>query len=445
MNVITEDDYNKIGRMFKYRRPKKPIGVYINLAKYFRIYPELIKEMLVNINDYGYYKDWFFILCISRNWTLTSFIYKLIMNQLDKDREMYTEKEKISTLVKWMPREKSYFDKKLGFVDKFTELYFNNIKDQDDIQTWLIEDKQESKFKGKDKDYIFGLRKKYRKFRTEYNKYLNTTEIYLCSKELDKIKFHKISNICLRNNINKFGCADETSNKLKTHLFTKYIKLNLYGFIKKIFSSKITPYELDILNRIWDTKYSFFRSSIFFIDEVKHHNILLDLSADVVNSSMLYVIIGIVACLIENDKKKEIYMNCYKPRKINIENLSMVEIIKKLVNNAGTFKKINTEGIDTPTICFTSKKIDNIVQSQNKNMHGHIIRYYSKEDNNNVAYLNCENIPVNYESRIIKLLDSKKTFKNDKHPQKTNKIIFTSAIGIGFLCIFYKCLLLLKN
>ena len=68
------------------------------------------------------------------------------------------KEKKISTLGKWLPREKSSINKKCGFVDKFCKLFFPKIKNK------------------------FQARREYRKTKTLINQKLGTIETKICGK-----------------------------------------------------------------------------------------------------------------------------------------------------------------------------------------------------------------------------------------------------------------------
>src|SRR3989304_6238938 len=98
-----QQDRNTLIKLFQKRKPKKSYFTYKTLSDFYEKYPQTIKNILININTLGYFKDWFFVLTITQNEQLTDFIYQLIIDQLASDIYNYQQKNKISTLAKWMP------------------------------------------------------------------------------------------------------------------------------------------------------------------------------------------------------------------------------------------------------------------------------------------------------------------------------------------------------
>lgn len=339
-------DHSEFDKLFKYRRARKKKYVYVKIAKYYDTYPDHVKYYLLNVNKYGYFKDLLYLMEVSKSWDLTSLIYKILINKLDDDLDKYNRGKKISTLCKWLPREKSHFDKTLNFVDIFSEIYFGNIVN---VKKWLM--KNSYCFHGG-----FRLRKKYRKIITMLNKHINTTEIYLSSKEHNKIEFKNVGPQCLKNNFIKFTQLDETKDKINTFLFNKFSKLSANGLVKKMSNDKTSDYELELLNKAWDNVSN---KNIMLSLDNDYSAILLDLSDDIIQDKNIFNTI-LCQTLLQfkfNNKLTGIYINCYKKRFITLgDKLTTSEKIKKIINNAGTFRKINANDIDGEILCFTNKK-----------------------------------------------------------------------------------------
>src|SRR5207245_2961042 len=108
------------------------------------------------------YKDYFYILNFSKNTNLDDYIYNIIINQLKEYLKNIKCKKQISTLGKWLPREKSEINKKINFIDKFNSKFYPDFA-------------------------IYSARKRYRKLKSMLNKNLGTLEVNLCAKNYDKI------------------------------------------------------------------------------------------------------------------------------------------------------------------------------------------------------------------------------------------------------------------
>lgn len=80
----------------------------------------------------------------------------------------------ISLLAKWLPRENSHFDKKLGFLKLF--LQQDGIKQTAEVKSW------ESR-----------LQKNYRKQVAKLTSYLSLPEVFLSAQRADEINFHRMA------------------------------------------------------------------------------------------------------------------------------------------------------------------------------------------------------------------------------------------------------------
>lgn len=411
--IIEKRDYNKLVELLSIKRPQKKWYVYGKISKFYRKYPETIKSILKNINKIGYYKDWFYILVTGKhNKSLVDYIYKLILDKLAEDLKSYDRGEKISTLSKWMPRENGFFDKKVDFVNKFSELLFPDEK------------------RG------FTRKKKYRKMMSKLNKYLDTTEIKLCNKDMKNINFNNISNICLHKHKKMFIEHEDTNINFQKYLFDKYLKFNIFSFTKKILSTNILPFEQNILIKIWNTKKEFYINNFFhkiytLNNNNKKYNILLDMSSNMINTSTLYVIIGSILVLVEHFKLDYIYTNCYKPNKISLKNLNVIDMAKKILNNSSTFRSIEYGKLDKDKhiICFTDK--NRLIEANEHIIFGNKI--YVNEEEDNITFINCEvknKKNVSYVERLIK--KSPEYYKNNLQ----KKILYIFIFSILLLSIF---------
>lgn len=118
-----------IAKSFNKRKPKKSNKLYINISNIYTVYPRLVENILNELPKLGYYKDYFHILSFSKNYQLNTYIYNIIINQVNEDLKNLKLNKPISTLGKWLPSENSKINKKINFIDNFNALFFpKNLK-----------------------------------------------------------------------------------------------------------------------------------------------------------------------------------------------------------------------------------------------------------------------------------------------------------------------------
>ena len=292
----TEIVKNYLKFSFNRRRPKKDYKVYINLANMYEHQPELVKEILLNINKLGYYKDYIWILSFSKNEKLNNFILNLILDQIEQDLENNRNRKTISTLAKWLPRENSKLDKKIGFVDKFINEFYPDME----------------KFKAK---------RRYRKMKTMLNNKLGTLEAKLCTKQYDKIDFKKVSHLALKRNMNTLNKNEECKIRFDKFTFEKYCQYSLSNFICEC-SKEIVDKEL--MKKVWENNINKYMLEIPYLNKHIENSIgIFDLSMDTFNLNMCYFVIGVLLLVDNFSKMKDRIVICnFNKIKFNIDNIS---------------------------------------------------------------------------------------------------------------------------
>lgn len=251
---------------FNKRRPEKDTKLYINICRIHEKYPDTIKELLDNIPKLGYYKDYFHILKHSaRNEGLTNYIFDLVITQIKEDITNMEKNGRISTLGKYLPREKSKVNIKINFIDRFCEVVFPGSNQ-------------------------FTARRKYRKLKTEINNYLGTLESKLATKKYDEINFNKVSHYALNKNINVINNHEVAADKLKEYMFNKFKTGSLTYFIRCIFSNEFSQEEI---NQVWE--YNRFLMDIPALNNelVANSMCIIDLSKDTFSCKFEYFAIGL--------------------------------------------------------------------------------------------------------------------------------------------------------
>lgn len=250
---------------FKRRRPEKDPKLYINICKIYTTYPDTIKELLDNINKLGYYKDYFHILKYSKQPDLSNYIFDLVTTQIATDIINMKNKTNITTLGKYLPREKSKLNIKINFIDRFNETIFPNQNQ-------------------------FTARKNYRKLKTEFNKYLGTLESKLSTKQYEDINYNKVSHYALSRNLTVINNHDVAANKLKEYMFNKLKSGSLTYFISCVLSHEFTE---DEINNVWEFNRFLMDIPSLNNELVANSMCIIDLSKDTFTNKFEYFTIGL--------------------------------------------------------------------------------------------------------------------------------------------------------
>lgn len=305
--VIHSYEHNKRG-------PRKDKGFYKSLVELYARKPEKVKDIINVLPKIGYYKDFFFILEVSGDASLNDYIYSLIINLMNQWSE-----DKYLILAKWLPREKTSFDRKFDFVNKISQKLFPKDKHNDRKQ-------------------------KYRKLVAETAKKLNILETNLCAKTYDSIQ-------------------DVTENNLKTYekLFTKNLLLRQrleeildHRYKEYSMIQLITEYEIKTVHKIRAPlieKYLQIKKSeeTYPVDCL----LILDINGGMFNnnSAELYARI-----LVYSSNHTELIINGVTPRLITFEkNLSMQDVKSMIDSNLSYCDRINIRKI----ISLAKKKYNN--------------------------------------------------------------------------------------
>lgn len=219
---------------------RKNRNVYINIFNIYQIYPDLIKDMLLNINNITYYKDYFYILQESTSETLNELIIDLIVTQLKQDIINMNNNKPISSLGKYLPADHSNINKATKCVPEIIKKLFN-----------------------KKHDY-----RQYRKLKKRFNEYLGSVEPLLCTKQYDKIEFHKLN--------------DQTIKKYRfifmkkcPEIFTKFIYDKLSRFTLEELVTNANKYDANIVNQVFNNNFDIYKKNIRDTSEC-----IIDLSSE---------------------------------------------------------------------------------------------------------------------------------------------------------------------
>jgi len=322
-DIIKSNDAGKIKeyvleRFSKRTGPQKSVSFYKTLVNLFESIPETTLELIDTIPDWGYWKDYFMILLYSENDKLDDYIYRLLIDQLNDDYDDYTFHggSNVSMLAKWIPRQGKSFDKKFGFVNEICRRLYP--KDSPNV-----------------------AKTKYRKMVSTLNKHLGTPEIYLCSKEYDKIDFNKVPSRCLHRNMKTFLGNDVTKTKLQTHLFKKYVALDFKGFMDKIIFKNPSDFEKGVLLSVWNINNLDYADQIDALlgVNVKKSDVLIDTSKTMYDSKLLSISIGLA--MLSSYFGNKVIINAYDPYHLKINQFRLFETIDDISKECAYSATIN--------------------------------------------------------------------------------------------------------
>lgn len=251
-------------KSFRRRRTEKDKKLYININIIFTRYPEIIKSIIRDIPILGYYKDYFHILAYSRNAVLDKYIYDIVVSSIKKDYYAMREHKEITTLGKWLPREGSKIDRKCDFVDKFNVLFYPRKVEPATSRRW------------------------YRKMKTAFNVRLGTIEAKLCTKQLGRIEYEKVSPFALKKYNNKLLSHEESKDKYEAFTIDKLSKMSLNDVMKEIIRA---GHSAELVEKVWNQ--NTFRRTLHLDKIISDAACLLDLSGDTYKTNNAYFAVGI--------------------------------------------------------------------------------------------------------------------------------------------------------
>lgn len=308
---------------FADRKSMKKKVFYKNVSTYYEKYPNLIIEILDNFPKLGYWKDFLLVLKYTDNQDLINYIYNLLVDQYKQDLANYKEKKNITTLAKWLPRQKSSFDVELNFVDNFNKILYPTYT-------------------------TIRARVCYRKHISKMCKYLEVPEQYICSKEYEKINFSKVTD----NFVTKYHekLLTNVPDNLEAYVIQKFTNMNLWKFVRTITNrnKKFDDFYKKIIQEVWDCRKIYFLPELNqIIDLTNINKILVDISDNIYSTHMVLVTSILLVASEYNIDKKRIFVNAYNP--IELENfnnqIKLFDRLNIINTNVMTYKNLMIEKI----------------------------------------------------------------------------------------------------
>jgi hypothetical protein len=300
--VLSYYTYKKVGA-------RKDVLFYGSVVSLYKENPECGKEVINLLVKIGYYKDYFHILEASDSEELNDYIYSELIFLIEGWKENHN-----LILAKWIPREKSSFDRKLNFVKNISKMLFPN-------------------------GIISTQKKKYRQLVSEASAKLNTIESNLCKRTYDKIT--------------KF-----TDNNLKSYQKAinknKDLRVRVEDYLNKKYSSKSLPRLLDEYDSkvITDIKQPLLKEHIDkCINNIKKYNdntlMILDITSYLFNISKNTLYSHMLIYLANHNK---IIINAQVPILLTVnEDATMEKKIETINENISSYRTVDIDYIKTMT------------------------------------------------------------------------------------------------
>lgn len=307
---------SKFIRLYKVRKYKnsydKCVTFYKNICRAHRKYPRVIEHLIRNVEQWGYYKYLFRLLEHSKSKKLTKFLYTFIHKKIMQDKANHDKGEKVSTLVKWMPREKKYFDREYDFVTKFSQMMYPDIE-------------------------INSAKKRYRKFLSslQVNKHVNVIEEAICSGNYEVIKFENMPFTPFNKYFNTFVTNDVLKPRLERFLTDKYAKMTLFELINQS-RKPIHSYEKEIMDAVVTQYVSVYTEEItqqLDTTYAGNFNLLIDVTKDAFQTHYMNHMVAMV--VISHYHKLAIWVNAKEPYQLNLSDsfCDIVETIYEQLSN----------------------------------------------------------------------------------------------------------------
>lgn len=368
--LLEEGDLEKIREHIcetfsKKKRQVKHGDFYKTILVLFDTYPELAKETIDSLESCGTPRDYIILLERSENIQLNNYLYTYIAKVIRQDAiKLQTKsKEQISTMAKWMPRENSNKDRKIGFVDKIVKLMYI------DSETSIA-------------------KKKLRVLRKLLNEELGSIEHYMSTKQYEKIDFNKMPNLSLKRHLSKLKNIEEpTRSNFRKHLLERYSRFSLSQYIWKIIN-KIDEVEKDILIEVWEARKFYYAQKLrqFFCptthNKYQSITIVLQLAESTNREYISSTIIGLALLLADPEianiyigkTRPNIFTNARKPRLVQLDGNNIINSANKLLRYYTT-----KETIDLLTIKEIPRTEDSGTPKQYNDSQNHIIVLTNKK------------------------------------------------------------------
>lgn len=381
--------------------PERKGYVYKKIIIYHKYYPKIIEELIDNLHLIGSWKDYINLLTychkykhmninttnidtcanmLTANNTLITtpledYIYKILAKTLNRDimlmnikrykritsfkdienldyrnidksnREQY-----ISTLVKYLPSEKSKLNKNINFIDNLTKYVYN-----------------------KNNDTVIGIRTY--NYTNNCNKLKNILGLgnylgaLIKSGQIDKVIFAKLPRSVIKMNLKLIEMEPALLIKYRKYLHDTYRTYDLTKLINILFhSDKLDDYHKEAIKNTWISCPDYYKtfSQLYKINLNVHATIFVELSNNIFSDNKMYKFI-VTAILLSEHYGNEIYT--LSGKKIIFDNDCLFDMIKKIKEYLGP-KTVDFDKFikpDTSAIVFINSN-NNVNNNIKKNV-----------------------------------------------------------------------------
>lgn len=288
---------------FAKRKSLKKNKFYKTLCRYYNKYPDTVTEVIKYLPVLGYWKDYLLLLkfcqkglqrpsvLADKNEKLTSYIYNLLVEQFKSDfknKNGTNNTNQISTLAKWLPRQNSYFDKQVDFINTFNKIMYPNY----------------TKIRA---------RVCYRKQVAQLCRILCVPEQYICNKQYDQIDLSKTTDKFITKNHEIL--LKNIPDKLQLHVLNKFKEMPFWKFVKACINRTYDDFYKNIIQEVWDIRKIDFIPEMNGYINLRNINIILADISESVFSNHMYIIVGVLLLASECMDKK-IYTNSCNPTEL---------------------------------------------------------------------------------------------------------------------------------
>lgn len=370
--------------------------VYLQWEKKYKMDPVRTRQDLRKINRY--HKQYLYILTLTRNVHLINDIYDIMVDKFRYDIYQNQKSKPISTIAKWLPREKSSYDTQLDFINKFTD----------------------KMYPGMSKGRAFKL---YRTTASELSKKLNITETYIAEKDFAKINFRKVPVVCLRRNMNLFLSHAETKERLLVYLNKKFVDVSDKTYIDYLLNANLHPVEKQICISAFSVRKSDLIKKHLFLNNVGNRRVVpvLDMSSDVFKSGKIYH--NILVALITLQYSDNIIINSKEPVLLDIyhkKNIS--DKVKIIMRNLNESHQVDLEKIKL----LTKNELFVISNKPVVGEYKEKVSYWPKKNTNNDKLVTYDIKNIKY----VKDMIAQKIIKLSKYMYGLSVILFIGLFGM---------------
>ena len=293
--------------------------VYLQWEKKYKQDPVKTRGELMKIDKY--YKQYLYILTLTRNVHLINDIYDIMVDKFRCDIYQNQKSKPISTIAKWLPREKSSYDKQLDFINKFTD----------------------KMYPGMPKNRAYRL---YRTNAAELSKKLNITETRIATKDFNSINFREVPVVCLRKNMHLFLSHAETKDRLLKYLDKKFIDVSEKTYVNYLLNTNLHPVEKQICISAFSVRKNNILEKNPFFNSIRNRHVVpvLDMSSELFKSGKIYH--NILISLMTLQFSDNIIINSKTPVLLNINHKkNIAEKVQLIMRNLNESHQIDFDKI----------------------------------------------------------------------------------------------------